>query len=150
MALATAFIWYLPGLRHQDARTGTGAAGYVIDQGTRAGLLLVQEQAGSSSVRYELWDPGTGQVTRSFVNVIAASPAEIAWVGGCTARCRVHVLDVPGGMPKRSRCLREARPTMARSARTGGSLRSSCPPGSQRLATRLRTGLWPRLSRAGG
>jgi hypothetical protein len=70
----------------------------VIDQGTRAGLLLVQEQAsGSSPVRYELWDPGTRRVTRSFVNVIAASPAEIAWMPACTAGCRVHVLHLAGG-----------------------------------------------------
>jgi hypothetical protein len=73
-------------------------AGYVIDQGTRAGLLLVQEQAsGSSPVRWELWDPSTRRVTRSFVNVIAASPAEIAWMPACTAGCRVHVLHLPGG-----------------------------------------------------
>jgi len=72
-------------------------AGFVIDQGTRAGLLLVQEQAGSGPVRYELWDPGTRRVTRSFVNLIAASPAEIAWMPGCTAGCRVHVLHLPGG-----------------------------------------------------
>lgn len=72
-------------------------AGYVIDQGTRAGLLLVQEVQSSSSVGYELWDPGTRRVTRSFVNLIAASPAEIAWMPGCTAGCRVHVLDLSGG-----------------------------------------------------
>ncbi len=72
-------------------------AGYVVDQGTRAGLLLVQEQAGSGPVTYELWDPGTRRVTRSFMNVIAASPAEIAWLPGCTAGCRVHVLGLPGG-----------------------------------------------------
>jgi hypothetical protein len=72
-------------------------AGYVIDRGTRAGLLLVPELAGSSAVRYELWDPGTRRVTRSFVNLIAASPAELAWMPGCTAGCRVHVLGLPGG-----------------------------------------------------
>ena len=72
-------------------------AGYVIDQGTRAGLLLVQEVPSSSSVGYELWDPGTRRVTRSFVNLIAASPAEIAWMPGCTAGCRVHVLDLSAG-----------------------------------------------------
>ena len=72
-------------------------AGYVIDQATRAGLLLVPELAGSGPVRYELWDPGTRRVTRSFENVIAASPAEIAWMPGCTAGCRVHVLHLPGG-----------------------------------------------------
>jgi hypothetical protein len=72
-------------------------AGYVIDQGTRAGLLLVSAVAGSSPVRYELWNPGTGRVTRSFADLIAASPAEIAWLPGCSASCRVHVLDLPGG-----------------------------------------------------
>jgi len=84
-------------------------AGYVIDQGTRAGLLLVQELAGSGPIRYELWDPGTRRVTRSFENLIAASPAEIAWMPRCTARCWVHVLDLPGGrvaeisLPERSK-----------------------------------------------
>ena len=72
-------------------------AGYTIDRGTRAGLLLVQERAGSHQFRYELWDPGTRRVTRSFVNLIATSPAEIAWMPGCAAGCRVHVLDLPGG-----------------------------------------------------
>ncbi|HWN60214.1 MAG TPA: hypothetical protein VNO25_06040 [Streptosporangiaceae bacterium] len=73
-------------------------AGYVIDRGTRAGLLLVQEQQqGSSPLRYELWDPGTRRVTRSFVNLIAASPAEIAWMPDCAGSCRVHVLDLSGG-----------------------------------------------------
>jgi hypothetical protein len=72
-------------------------AGYVIDQATRAGLLLEPEVAGPGAVRYELWDPGTRRVTRSFENVIAASPAEIAWMPGCTAGCRVHLLALPGG-----------------------------------------------------
>src|SRR5215470_594541 len=72
-------------------------AGYVIDRGTRAGLLLVQERAGSHQFRYELWDPGTRRVTRSFVDLIATSPAQIAWMPGCTAGCRVHVLHLPGG-----------------------------------------------------
>jgi hypothetical protein len=36
-------------------------------------------------------------VTRSFVNLIAASPTEIAWMPGCTAGCRVHMLHLPGG-----------------------------------------------------
>ena len=70
-------------------------AGYVIDEGTRAGLLLVQELAGPGS--YELWDPGIRRVTRSFPNLIAASPAEIAWMPSCTADCWVHVLDLPSG-----------------------------------------------------
>ena len=71
-------------------------AGYAIDQGTRAGLLLVQE-ASAGDFRYELWDPGTRRVTRSFVHVIAASPTEIAWAPACPGSCRVDVLDLAGG-----------------------------------------------------
>lgn len=72
-------------------------AGYVISQGTRAGLLLAQEQPGPGPGRYELWDPGTRRVTRSFANVLAASPAEIAWQPACTDSCQVRVLQLPGG-----------------------------------------------------
>jgi hypothetical protein len=71
--------------------------GYVIDQGTAAGLLLAPEQAGNGVVRYRLWEPGTRRVGRSFQNVIAVSRAEIAWMPGCTARCAVHVLNLAGG-----------------------------------------------------
>jgi hypothetical protein len=71
--------------------------GYVIDQGTTAGLLLVPELARAGVVRYQLWQPGTGRVSRSFPNVIAASPGEIAWMPACTARCAVHVLNLDGG-----------------------------------------------------
>jgi hypothetical protein len=92
------------GTAQEVSVTGTGLgprlrlpAGYVIDQGTRAGLLLVQQQASSGTFRYELWDPATKRVTGSFVHVIAASPTEIAWVPACTDICRVQVLDLPGG-----------------------------------------------------
>jgi hypothetical protein len=63
-------------------------------------------------------------VTRSFVNLIAASAAEIAWMPGCaidtpalparTAGCRVHVLDLPDrrveeiSRPGRSKCYQGA------------------------------------------
>lgn len=89
-------------------------AGYVIDQATRAGLLLLPEVPGRGAVRYELWDPGTRRVLRSFENVIAASPAEVAWMPGCTAGCPVHVLGLPGGqaekisLPERSQALEGA------------------------------------------
>jgi hypothetical protein len=72
-------------------------AGYVINQGTRAGLLLAQDRPGSGLGRYELWNPGTRRVTRSFVNVLAASPTEIAWQPACTDSCQVRVLQLPGG-----------------------------------------------------
>jgi hypothetical protein len=107
-------LWLVSYRRGADLRTAaghaqevsiTGAAlgprlelpgGYAIDQGTRAGLLLVREAAGSGPVRYELWDPGARRVKRSFVNLIAASPAEIAWAG-CTEGCQVHVMDLSSG-----------------------------------------------------
>ena len=95
------------GTAREVSRTGAALgppvrlpAGYVIDQGTRAGLLLVQEQASSGDFRYELWDPGTRRVTRSFADVIAASPTEIAWAPACTGRCRVDVLNLTGGRTK--------------------------------------------------
>ena len=79
--------------------------GYVISQGTGAGLLLVPELAGPGGVRYQLWDPGTRRVSRFFPNVIAASPGEIAWMPDCTARCTVHVLDLDGGRPRPRRVI---------------------------------------------
>ena len=88
--------------------------GYVIDQGTAAGLLLVPELARAGVVRYQLWQPGTRRVSRFFPNVIAASPSEIAWMPTCTARCAVHVLNLEGGpgrvipLPGRSRAYQGA------------------------------------------
>jgi len=88
--------------------------GYVIDQGTVAGLLLVPELARAGVVRYQLWQPGTGRVSRSFPNVIAASPGEIAWMSACTVRCAVHVLNLDGGpgrvipLPRRSQAYQGA------------------------------------------
>lgn len=75
-------------------------AGYTIYQGTHAGLLLVQVAADSGHFPYELWDPGTQRVTRSFLNVIAVSPAQLAWVPACTDSCQVHVLDLPDGQTR--------------------------------------------------
>lgn len=71
--------------------------GYVIDQGTAAGLLLVPENASREALRYQLWEPSTGRVSRRFKNVIAVAPEEIAWIPDCRAHCRVHLLDLAGG-----------------------------------------------------
>jgi hypothetical protein len=71
--------------------------GYVIVQGTVTGLLLAPELAGPGPVPYQLWEPGTRRVSRSFQNVIAVSPAAVAWMPPCTARCTVHVLNLEGG-----------------------------------------------------
>ena len=70
--------------------------GYVIDQATAAGLLLVSAP-GTAAVRYQFWDPGTRRAGRSFPDLIAVSPGEIAWMPACTAGCTVHVLNLAGG-----------------------------------------------------
>jgi hypothetical protein len=83
--------------------------GYVIDQGTAAGLLLMPEHTDGGAARYQLWEPGTRQVRRWFTNVIAASPGAIAWLPACPPRCTVHLLDPARGvgrtisLPQRSR-----------------------------------------------
>jgi hypothetical protein len=71
--------------------------GYVIDQATDRGLLLISagQQAGTSV--YTLWNPATGKASRTFDNVIAASATDVAWTSGCAATCRVHMLDLATG-----------------------------------------------------
>ena len=71
--------------------------GSVIDQGTAAGLLLAPAPGRAGVARYQLWQPGTRRAGRSFQNLIAVSPGEIAWMPACTARCTVHVLNLAGG-----------------------------------------------------
>ena len=72
-------------------------AGYMIVQGTGHGLLLaaVAQQAGTSADR--LWDPASGRWVRTFDEVIAVGPAQIAWAPPCSARCRVQVLNLDTG-----------------------------------------------------
>ncbi len=72
-------------------------AGYVIDAATDRGLLLTQVIPSGAAPAYELWDPATGQVTRKFSAVIAASADHIAWAPRCVSRCLVRVLDLATG-----------------------------------------------------
>ena len=74
--------------------------GYVIEQGTNSGLLLAPELARGGAVRYQLWEPSTRRVSRSFQNVIAVSPDEIAWTPACAAHCTVHMLNLKGGLDR--------------------------------------------------
>ncbi len=74
-------------------------AGFVIDAATDRGLLLTRTQGGPSA--YELWDPVSRQVTRTFRAVIAASAYEVAWAPRCVARCLVRVLDLLTGRTTR-------------------------------------------------
>ncbi|HEY6492736.1 MAG TPA: hypothetical protein VIZ43_05645 [Trebonia sp.] len=71
--------------------------GYVIYQATGHGLLLapVTQQPGTQA--YRLWNPAKPQASRTFDNVIAASPAEIAWTPRCAATCQVRLLDLATG-----------------------------------------------------
>jgi hypothetical protein len=78
-------------------------AGYVIDQGTERGLLLVPTvpRGGALGLVYKLWNPATGQVSRRFGDVVAASASQIAWTSGCELRCVVQVLDLATGRKTR-------------------------------------------------
>jgi hypothetical protein len=71
--------------------------GYVIYQATDRGLLLapVSQQPGPQA--YKLWNPADPRASRTFHEVIAASPAEIAWTPPCAATCRVRLLDLATG-----------------------------------------------------
>ena len=70
--------------------------GYLIDQATERGLLLVPviQQEGTASW---LWRPGAQRGSRLFPGgVVAASPNEIAWAR-CTTACHVQVLHLATG-----------------------------------------------------
>jgi len=71
--------------------------GYVIYQATDRGLLLapVTPQPGTSV--YKLWNPADPPAARTFDQVIAAGPAEIAWTPPCAAACQVKLLDLATG-----------------------------------------------------
>ncbi len=71
--------------------------GYVIDQATDRGLLLISASRQSGEPVYTLWDPATGKASRTFDNVIAASATEVAWTSGCATACSVHMLDLATG-----------------------------------------------------
>src|SRR6266852_320159 len=73
-------------------------AGFVIDEATDRGLLLVPAPpAHTATPVYELWNPVTSRVVRRFGAVLAASASRIAWTSGCGAQCRVQVLDLATG-----------------------------------------------------
>jgi hypothetical protein len=74
-------------------------AGYVIDRQTNQGLLLAPIFQ-SVPAPYELWDPASGQVRRTFGSVLAASAAKIAWTPRCAPLCALHVLDLASGQDR--------------------------------------------------
>jgi hypothetical protein len=71
--------------------------GYVIDQATDRGLLLVPVARGSGTTTYQLWNPATARADRRLTGVVAASAREVAWAAGCAPVCRVQVLNLVTG-----------------------------------------------------
>ena len=71
--------------------------GYVIYQATDRGLLLAPISQQSGGTAYKLWNPVDPQAGRTFDDVVAASPADIAWTPPCAATCQVQVLDLATG-----------------------------------------------------
>ncbi len=72
-------------------------AGYLIMQGTERGLLLAPAPQQPGTMGDMLWDPAVPQRVRTFGEVIAAGPDQIAWAPPCGARCRVQVLNLDSG-----------------------------------------------------
>ena len=71
--------------------------GYLIYQATDRGLLLAPVSGQPGTTADELWDPANSRTVRMFDDVVAASPAEIAWTPPCAQTCRVRVLDLVTG-----------------------------------------------------
>jgi len=72
-------------------------AGYTIYQATDRGLLLAPVSQQPGTLAYMLWNPADPRASRTFGEVIAASPAEIAWTPPCAATCQVRLLDLATG-----------------------------------------------------
>jgi hypothetical protein len=70
--------------------------GYVIDRAVNGGLLLAAYAQKQGPVRDYLWDQGTGQFVRTFTNVIAASPGQIAW-DPCLGMCALKIRTAGAG-----------------------------------------------------
>jgi len=71
--------------------------GYVIYQATDRGLLLAPISQQSGGTVYKLWNPADPRAGRTFDDLVAAGPADIAWTSPCAATCQVQVLDLATG-----------------------------------------------------
>jgi hypothetical protein len=72
-------------------------SGYVIDQATDRGLLLVPAVQRPGPPAYTLWDAAGSRPSRTFDGVIAVSANAVAWAPACDSLCRVQVLDLATG-----------------------------------------------------
>jgi hypothetical protein len=105
-------------------------AGSMIVQATDRGLLLTPVNQPPGQAVDTLWNPASPTTSRTFVNVIAASPTEIAWTSSCSPTCQVQVLDLATGR-------QTAVSLPAGSSAAGGAF----SPSGQLLALQLSYGL---------
>ena len=98
--------------------------GYVIYQATDRGLLLAPISQQSGGTAYKLWNPADPRASRTFDDVVAAGPAEIAWTSPCAATCQVQVLDLATGRRTVVELPAGSSAAAARSARAGVCSRS--------------------------
>lgn len=70
--------------------------GYNILRAVSGDLLLQPDSEAPGTVIFKLWDSRTRRVVRTFANVIAASPSQVAW--GICGGCAVHVLEPRTGI----------------------------------------------------
>jgi hypothetical protein len=129
-----------PGMRGATARQvsdagaaeGAGVslpAGYVIDRATLGGLLLAPVAQPAGSAAFVLWNPASGRISRTFDEVIAASPSEVAWSPPCVRVCMVRVVNLATGR------LHDVRLLAGRSATNG-----AFSPDGRFLALQLSSG----------
>jgi hypothetical protein len=68
--------------------------GYVIYQATVRGLLLAPATPQAGGAVYKLWDASDPAASRTFSDVLTASPTEIASTSRCAATCPVQLLNL--------------------------------------------------------
>src|SRR6185437_5071007 len=71
--------------------------GYMVDRATSRGLLLEPAPIGRATTTDRLWDPAHPGAGRSFRDVIATGPNEVAWAPPCVESCQARVLNLATG-----------------------------------------------------
>jgi hypothetical protein len=81
-------------------------AGYKIAQATSKGLLLAPLTGRQVAGEYQLWDPATRKVTRTFRDVVAATGSEVAIASRCPGNCPLHLINLVTGRESTLRLVR--------------------------------------------
>jgi hypothetical protein len=71
--------------------------GYLVVGATSRGLLLGPAPVGRATATDRLWNPADPRADRTFQNVLAVGPNEIAWAPPCVSVCRARVLNLATG-----------------------------------------------------